>query len=172
MGGRAQQQASTGAQHATDLRQPRRCVGDVLDHLPRPHDVEARVLQIPCSLGGDQAQIQLRVARPRAAQRLLGDVDPHHPRARIRQLGGEPSFATADVEHALAGAHAIEQKAPAHGQVGWLESLRQALPKGFVVPAGGHRCSKALISAVPQAKRLVLARDARSGDRMKARGEA
>jgi len=135
---RAQQQASARAQHAANLRQPRGRVGDVLDHLPRPDHVKARIFELPRPLRGDQAQVELRVARPRTPQRLLGDVDPHHTGAGPSQLRGEAPLAAADVQHARAGAHVIQQEASAQGEVGRFESLRHSLPKGFVVLKRGH----------------------------------
>ncbi len=80
----------------------------MLDHLPRPDDVEAGVHQLPRPRVGDQAQVELGVARPRAAQRLLGDVDAHHARARRRQRGREAPLAAADVQHALTRAHVLQ----------------------------------------------------------------
>ena len=74
-----------------------------------------------------------RLARPRAAQRLLGDVDPDDARTRAHQLGREAPLAAADVEHALAAAHALEQEAPAQREVGRLQALGSSLPEGFVV---------------------------------------
>ncbi len=43
--GGADEQHATRAQHAAELREPLRGVGDVLDHLAGPHGVEARVLE-------------------------------------------------------------------------------------------------------------------------------
>jgi len=148
--GRAHQQAPARAQHAANLRQPCAGIGYVLDHLPRPHGVEARVRQVPRARAVHQPQIELGMARPRAAQRLLGDVDPDHVGAGARQLGGEAPLAAADVQHALARLHAIEQEAQAQREVRRLEALGQLAPEIFVVIARGHAARLSCLSNRPQ----------------------
>jgi len=101
--GRAQQQTAAWAQHAAHFGQPTGGVGDVLDHLARPHRVKARVLQWPGSFGPHLPQVELRMAHARAPQRLGGDVDTHHLCcARAREREGEASLAAAHVQHPLA----------------------------------------------------------------------
>jgi len=75
----------------------------------------------------------------RAPQRLCGNVDPHHLRARADELGGEAPLATANVEHPLACACVAKEKVAAPCEVDRLQTLRMRLPESLVVVlARGH----------------------------------
>src|SRR5207248_7372521 len=87
------------AKDAPRLREPAGCVGDVLDRLAGPNDIEARVLERPASLGWRQAKVELGAHRARPAQRLLGHVEASDGEARVSERRGEPALATAHVEH-------------------------------------------------------------------------
>ena len=156
MRGRAQQQGAPRAQDAAHLREPPGGVGDVLDRLAGPHDIEARVLEWPVPLGRREAKVELRTQRARSAQRLLGHVEAGDSEARVGERRGELTLAAADVEHPrrprLGGwqlGGAIEQEVPAQLEVGSIQALGYALPDPLmpaVVPAGfarAHRESKA-----------------------------
>jgi tetratricopeptide (TPR) repeat protein len=135
---RAQQHAPARTQHAAQLGQPGGGVGDVLDHLARPDDVEAGVRQWPARFAAEQRRRETRHAGPRAAQRLLGDIRRDDLRAGADQRGRELTFAAAEVEHALARLHVLEQEARAQREVVGLETLGQRLPEPFVVVARSH----------------------------------
>ena len=80
---RRQQQRAARAQHAAHLRQPRRDVGDVLDDLARPDDVDARVVERQRLAGAPQAQRRGPArARARARSASARDVDGDRLRAR------------------------------------------------------------------------------------------
>ena len=166
--GRAEQQPPAGAQHAAQLREPAGGVGDVLDHLARPDDVEARVGQLPGAFAVEQPQVERRggAARARrsgssatstastsrpASQQLGGERAPRRSRRRARALPG--------------GA-----RAPA-GSAGAARSPRAARPGGQLLPelfvvarAGGHRGAQARPAArrAPPAAASVPERGNRS----------
>jgi len=133
--GRAQEQPAVRAQHAPHLRQPRRGVGHVLDHLTRPHDVEARVRQRPGRFAVHELELELGMALARAAKRLGCDVDAHHLQARAGELGREAPFGAADVERTLACGHPPEQEGAAQREVRRLETAGHCLPDRLVVRA-------------------------------------
>ena len=104
------QQPPAGAQHATDLEQQVRRIGDVLEHLRAPHEVDARVVERQRAVGLHQPQVGTRGVAPRPLERRLRQLDAHGLRAGIAQGGDEPAGAAAEVEHALAGADLTEQQ--------------------------------------------------------------
>lgn len=127
--GSAEQQPAARREHPPCLRQPARSVGDVLDRLPRPHHVAARILDRPRPVDIDQAQIvQSGVSLAGAAQGLGGDVQAHNPRSPLQQLASEPSLATADVEHTLARGDLAQEKAQAQ------LAVRRPQPGGHGLP--------------------------------------
>ena len=156
VGGGAQHERAAGAQHAAHLREPAGGIRDVLDHLPRPDDVEAHVLQRPRSLRRDAAHIDPRIALARPAQRLLGDVDPDRHPPRMHKLARKATFGTADVQHPRSRGRVREQEGQARGQVRRLLALRDALPESLVVLVRGHLSGNyAVISSTTIANRLT-----------------
>jgi len=113
----------------------------MLEHLARPHNIEARIAQRPGPVQLDALQLELGMTHPRAAQGLLGDIDPRDVGPMVDELGGKATVPAAHVQDARARAHAIEQKASPHSEALGLEILGQALPEGLVVVAGGHLCA-------------------------------
>jgi hypothetical protein len=110
----------------------------VLEHLSCPDHVEARVSQLPRPPISYKPHVELGMARSRAAQRLLGNVNPHDARTRPLQLGRETSLSTANIQHAVTRHNAIQQKTPAYNKIRRLEPFRQSLPQAFVELARGH----------------------------------
>src|SRR5438270_12818982 len=79
------QQAARRAQHPSDLREPARRVGHMLNHLAGPHEVEGAVLERQGTIERSEQKANLRMGKPRTAQRGLGDVDSDGLRARLRE---------------------------------------------------------------------------------------
>jgi len=120
-------------QHAAHLRQPADGIGDVLDHLPGPHHIEARVRKRPGSRGRHLLKVELGMAQVRAPQRLGGNVDPHHPHAHVGKLGSEASLATAHVQHSRPRRHMIQQKCAPQFLLKRGQPLGHTLPQSLVV---------------------------------------
>jgi hypothetical protein len=125
---RRDEQLPAGPQRAVHLRQPRREVDDVLEHLPRPRDVEARVGGGQRLARRPQAYVERRVALRRAAQRLAGDVDADGVRARLAQGRRELAGAAAEVEDVRAGRHVRQEPVPALGEALRDRAGRDVLP--------------------------------------------
>jgi len=143
--GGAQQQPATPPQYPVHLRKPAHGIGDVLDRLARPHQVEAGVGQRPAAFGRDDPQLQAGLAGAGAAQRLLGDVHPHDGEAPAGELGREAALAAAHVQHArwrgarCAGGFGVsEQEREPQLQVGRIEPLWHPFPDALVVVAASH----------------------------------
>lgn len=111
----------------------------VLDHLPRPDRVEARILQRPLRIDVDETQIELWMSFARPSQRLLRDVDADDGEPGVGQLVREPAFPAAKVEHALASLQMAEQEGETRQAVRRLQALRHLLPQAVEVLA--HRRS-------------------------------
>lgn len=139
MGGGAEQQPAAWAQHAARFRKPAARVMHVLDHLPRPDRVEARISQRPLPIDVDEAQIELWVAFARPSQRLLCDVDPDDGKSGLGQLVREPSFAAAKVKYAFASLQMANQEGETRQAVRRLRPLRHLLPQ--VIEVLAHRRS-------------------------------
>ena len=97
-------------EHAPRLGQQPRGVGDVLEHLRAPHEVDARVLERDRAVGAERAQVGAGHVAARALERALGELDADGVGARVAQGGDEAAGAAAEVEHALAGAGLAEQQ--------------------------------------------------------------
>ena len=91
-------------------------VGDVLEHLAGPDDVDRVLVERERRALLDAARVEPGHARPRPPQRLLGDVDGDHVASGGAQLRGERAVAGAQVEHAIARAHVREQERAARGE--------------------------------------------------------
>ncbi len=135
----------------------------MLDRLPRPDRIEARIGERPLAVGLDATQLEVGAARARATQRLLGDVDAEHVIVGVRDRGGQLPFAAADVEHAqrrggrrsrfiersraaLSSARELrEQEGAAQLESAWLRPFGHGLPQLLKVAAaqvGRHLCTK------------------------------
>ncbi|MGA2009490.1 MAG: O-antigen ligase family protein [Solirubrobacteraceae bacterium] len=136
--GSGEQQPAGARQDAPDLRQPAGGVGDVLDHLAGPDDVEGPVVDRERAVDRRPGEAQLRVRAARASQRGLGHVDPEHLGARSGQRGGQLTRTAAEVEHAVAGPHVGQRERPPQREVGGPQVGGQPLPQLLVVvPHGG-----------------------------------
>ena len=97
------EQAPAGAQHAPRLGEQPGGVGDVLEHLRAPDEVDARVLERDRPVGAERAQVGALDVAARALERAVGELDADRVGAGVAQRGDEAPGAAAEVEHPLAG---------------------------------------------------------------------
>ena len=91
-----------------------RRVGDVLEHLRAPDEVDARVLERQRAVGLDRAQVGAGSVAARALERRLGDLDADRIGTGRAQRRHEPARPAAEVEHPLSRPRLGEQqRAPA-----------------------------------------------------------
>lgn len=101
--GRSYQQQATGDQHAARLAQQQPNVNDVLKRLTAPDKVKRIVgkRQRPVLLDADK--LNLRRPQPRAAQRLVGNINADDLGASGGQRRAERAITAAKVKNLLPG---------------------------------------------------------------------
>jgi hypothetical protein len=166
--GRRQQQPSARRQHAPDLREPAGRVGNMLDHLARPNEVEGAIPQRQRPLDRGDAEIEARMPRPGSIECRLRDLDPNHGGPGARELGREVTDAATEVQRPIATPGLGQEVRPAHSEVRWGELIRQPLPEIFVVCLHGATVSRrppASPARHSQAAATRVARGARNAPR-------
>jgi hypothetical protein len=125
-------------------------VGDVLDHLTCPHDVEAAVLERQRRVRGEQAEIDVRMALAGTPERLDSDIGRDNAHTGFYEQGREMGLAAAEVEQARRrGADAAqisyagEQQALPQGGIRRRQFLGNRFPHRFVIVAPRHLAGKA-----------------------------
>ena len=108
--GHGHEQAAAGRQHAARLGQQRDGVGDVLEHLGAPDEVDLAVAERDAAARVEQPQVGAGHVAPRPLQRPLGELHPDRVRAGLAQRGDEAPGAAAEVEHPVAGPQLAEQQ--------------------------------------------------------------
>ena len=88
----------------------------MLEHLARPHDVDGVLVERQRAVLGREARIEARDACPRAAQRLLRDVDGDDGAPGGGEVRREGAVARAEVEHAVAPRDVLQQERAARGE--------------------------------------------------------
>ncbi len=125
----------------------------MLDHLARPHRIEAGQLEVPFPVGVDETQVEAGMQARRALQRLAGDIDSDHAGSRAVELRAERALAAADVEHTLSRRDVAQQEGPANGEPLGLRALGHPLPDGLVVSARAHERTRLERTDQPAAPR-------------------
>jgi hypothetical protein len=116
--GRRHEQRGGPPQDPPDLGEQSHDVGDVLEHLPRPDDVEGVLGEGQRAVLGHGDGVQAAGAGP--ADGLVRDVGADDLGARRRQLGPEAPVPAAQVEHARSRGHVRQQERAARGEALWL----------------------------------------------------
>ena len=125
--GDGEEQAPAGLEHAPQLVQRLADVGDVLEHLGAPHEVDRAVGERDRPVL-EQEHLRSGHVRARPPRRLLAQLDAHG----IVEQGEKAPGPAAEVEHAVAGLDLVEQKpAPQLPGVG-LGILRRVGPERLV----------------------------------------
>ncbi len=101
--GRCYQQQATGDQHAARLAQQQPNVNDVLKRLTAPDKVKRIVGKRQWAALFDADKLDLRRPQPRAAQRLVGNINADDLGASVGQRRAERAITAAKVKDPLPG---------------------------------------------------------------------
>jgi len=110
---RREEEAPAGSQHSTHLGQEAEPVLHVLEHLPRPHDIETRIGKR--QLLPTDNELELRKPSPSPPQRHLRHIAPDRGNAKPCERSGEVPHPATEVEDGLSGQDLGEEEiAPEH----------------------------------------------------------
>ena len=130
--GHGDEDPAAGLEDAPRLGEEARRVGDVLEHLAAPDEVDLAVAERERAVGLDEAQVRAGHVAPGPLQRALGDLDADRVGADLAQRGDEAAGAAAEVEHPLAGLRLAEQQRPPRGPQPRLRVVGRVGPDALV----------------------------------------
>ncbi len=154
MAGGGEGKATSGGEHATDLREPARRVGHVLDHLAGPDEIKGVIAERERSVERDAHEIQAGVPAPGPTEGRLGHLGAGDS-GRTGPIGqrGEITLAATQIQNAIAGSEEGEEKLASQLEVRGLETLREARPELLVVLAHARQATGSPRAGVPRLPR-------------------
>src|SRR5713226_9676983 len=125
---RRHKESPSRREDSPDLRQRSRRIGDVLDHLACPHELDGAVLERERTVDRREPKIERGMISARASKRCIRDFDTDRTSSSASKDRREHAAAASEVENALAGPRLGEQQRPPSVEIGGIEISRQSLP--------------------------------------------